>query len=188
MKREFLKELELTDEAIDKIMAENGKDIEGFKSKVSTLETERDGLKTQLDEANTQIEGFKELDVDGIKAAADEWKQKAEQAEQDAQKQLTELKFNHALESKLAGTKAKDTTIVAGLLDRDALKLTDDGILGLDEQLSKIKEEKGFLFESEDDKDPKLVIGGGTGGSLEGDANEASLRAAMGLGTEKGDK
>lgn len=76
MKREFLKELELTDEAIDKIMAENGKDIEGFKSKVSTLETERDGLKTQLDEANTQIEGFKELDVDGIKAAADEWKQK----------------------------------------------------------------------------------------------------------------
>lgn len=187
MKREFLKELELTDEAIDKIMAENGKDIEGFKSKVSTLETERDGLKTQLDEANTQIEGFKELDVDGIKAAADEWKQKAEQAEQDSAKQLAELKFNHALESKLAGTKAKDATIVAGLLDRDALKLTEDGILGLDEQLSKIKEEKGFLFES-DDKDPKLVIGGGTGGSLEGDANEASLRAAMGLGTEKGDK
>lgn len=30
MKREFLKELELTDEAIDKIMTENGKDIEGF--------------------------------------------------------------------------------------------------------------------------------------------------------------
>jgi len=188
MKREFLKELELTDEAIDKIMAENGKDIEGFKSKLSTLETERDGLKTQLDEANTQIEGFKELDVEGIKAAADEWKQKAEQAEQDSAKQLAELKFNHALESKLAGTKAKDAAIVAGLLDRDALKLTEDGILGLDEQLSKIKEEKGFLFESEDDKDPKLVIGGGTGGSLEGDANEASLRAAMGLGTEKGDK
>ena len=44
------------------------------------------------------------------------------------------------------------------------------------------------MFESEDDKDPKLIIGGGTGGSLEGDANEASLRAAMGLGTEKGDK
>lgn len=188
MKREFLKELELTDEAIDKIMAENGKDIEGFKSKVSTLETERDGLKTQLDEANTQIEGFKELDVDGIKAAADEWKQKAEQAEKDSDAKLAELKFNHALESKLAGTKAKDAAIVAGLLDRDALKLTEDGILGLDEQLSKIKEEKGFLFESEDDKDPKLVIGGGTGGSLEGDANEASLRAAMGLGTDKGDK
>lgn len=155
---------------------------------MSTLETERDGLKTQLDEANTQIEGFKELDVDGIKAAADEWKQKAEQAKQDADTQLAELKFNHALESKLAGTKAKDAAIVAGLLDRDALKLTEDGILGLDEQLSKIKEEKGFLFESEDDKDPKLIIGGGTGGSLEGDANEASLRAAMGLGTEKGDK
>lgn len=188
MKTEFLKELGLEQEVIDKIMAENGKDIEGFKAKVSALETERDGLKTQLDEANTQIEGFKELDVDGIKAAADEWKQKAEQAEQDSAKQLAELKFNHALESKLAGTKAKDAAIVAGLLDRDALKLTEDGILGLDEQLSKIKEEKGFLFESEDDKDPKLVIGGGTGGSLEGDANEASLRAAMGLGTEKGDK
>lgn len=186
MKRDFLKELELTDEQINAIMAENGKDIESFKAKVSTLETERDGLKAQLDEANTQIESFKELDVDGIKEAADGWKEKAEQAEQDAQKQLAELKFNHALESKLAGTKAKDAAIVAGLLDRDALKLTDDGILGLDEQLSKIKEEKGFLFES-DDKDP-VIVKGGTGGSLGGDANEASLRAAMGLATEKGDK
>lgn len=187
MKTEFLKELGLEQDVIDKIMAENGKDIEGFKSKVSTLETERDGLKNQLDEANTQIESFKELDVDGIKAAADEWKQKAEQAEQDSAKQLAELKFSHALESKLAGTKAKDAAIVAGLLDRDALKLNEDGsILGLDEQLSKIKEEKGFLFES-DEKDP-VIVKGGTGGSLGGDANEASMRAAMGLDTEKGDK
>ena len=32
MKREFLKELGIEDEVIDKIMDENGKDIEGLKS------------------------------------------------------------------------------------------------------------------------------------------------------------
>lgn len=40
MKREFLKELGLTDEQIDKIMAENGKDIEKYKTLAETKEAE----------------------------------------------------------------------------------------------------------------------------------------------------
>ena len=71
MKREFLKELELTDEVIDKIMAENGKDIEKHKTQAETVRAELDTVKGQLSEANKQIEGFKDLDVDGIKKAAE---------------------------------------------------------------------------------------------------------------------
>ena len=72
-----------------------------------------------------------------------------------------------------------------GLLDRDSLKLTDDGkILGLDDQLSKIKEEKGFLFESEDEGTPRIVLGGTGGGG--GSANDtAAARAVMGLPPEE---
>mgnify|MGYP001497939714 CR=1 FL=1 len=41
MKREFLKSIEgLTDEAIDKIMAEYGKDVEALKGKITAAETE----------------------------------------------------------------------------------------------------------------------------------------------------
>ena len=73
--------------------------------------------------------------------------------------------FDHALAKQLAGAKARDAGIIMGLLDRDGLKLTDDGkILGLEEQLSKIKEEKGFLFEPEDEGMPQIVRGGTGGG------------------------
>ena len=84
MKTDFLKELGLEKDVIDKIMAENGKDIEGYKAQVSQLETEKANLTQQLGDANTQIEGFRSLDVEGIKAAADEYKAKFEASEKKA--------------------------------------------------------------------------------------------------------
>ena len=53
MKREFLKDMKLTDEQIDAIMAENGKDVNGLKEQVSSLTTEKDGLQSQLTERDT---------------------------------------------------------------------------------------------------------------------------------------
>ena len=155
------------------------------KEKFDALEADRNGLKEQLAAANEQIEGFKELDVDGIKAKADEWKQKAEQAERELDERIAGIQFDHALEKQLAGAKARDAGIIMGLLDREGLKLTDDGkILGLEEQLSKIKEEKGFLFESEDEGMPQIVRGGTGGGG--GSANDtAAARAVMGLPPEE---
>ena len=79
MKREFLEALEieggkLSKEVIDQIMAENGKDIEGHKDQIARLETERDGLRNQLEAANGQIKSYKDMDIDGIKQAAADWK------------------------------------------------------------------------------------------------------------------
>lgn len=169
MKREFLKELGLTDKQIDKIMAENGEDIEKAKgdleSKESDLEakkTEIEILQGQLKEANTQMEKFKEMDIDSIKAAADEYKEKYESAKADAEKELENLKFNHAIDKALTGAKARNTKAVKALLDMEGLKLTDDKILGLDEQLEEIKKENEFLFEvGKKDKPPKIILPGG---------------------------
>lgn len=70
MKREYLKSLELSEEIIDKIMDENGKDVEAVKNKYADY----DNIKVQLKEANKQIENFKNMDIDKIKKAADDWK------------------------------------------------------------------------------------------------------------------
>ncbi|WP_066689077.1 phage scaffolding protein [Christensenella intestinihominis] len=190
MKREFLKELGIEDGAIDKIMAENGKDVEAVKAKAGTDEAalaakdaEIKSLSGQLSAANEQIEGFKKLDVEGIKKASDDWKQKAEDAEKDRDNQIAAIKFDHALGAKLADIKAKDPDILMKLINKDNLKLTDDGnILGLDEQISKIKEEKEFLFEPEK-ATPKIVAGGTGGGGNNDDI--AAARAVMGLPPEK---
>ena len=177
MKREFLKELGLTDEQIDKIMAENGKDIEKYKALAETKEAELKQIKQQLEEANAQIEKFKDMDIESIKAAAEDYRQKYEKAKEEAQREIEQIKFNYAIEKALTDAKARNIKAVKALLDLDNLKLTDDKILGLDEQLAKIKEENSFLFESDDKKElPKFIRPGG------GDSNPSKaedLRSAL---------
>ena len=185
MKREDLEKLELSKEVIDQVMAMNGKDIEAAKAKITTIEQERDTLKNQLTGANQQIESFKAMDIEAIKKSADEYKTKFEQAEADAKAQMNQLKFDHALDGALTEAKAKNAKAVKALLNVEGLKLTDEGVIvGLKEQLEKIKSENDYLFESET-KPPKVTTGGSSGGTPPaGDSFLAAVLKGAGL-TEK---
>lgn len=171
MKTEFLKSLNLSQEVIDKIMAENGKDIAVEQKKAEKVIQERDSyklkaesLETQVNDANTEIQKFKDMDIDRIKKAADDWKETAEKAKADADKQISQMKFDYALSAALTGAKAKNAKAVKALLDMDGLKFNDGKIVGLDEQLAQIKADNDYLFES-DEPAPEFVKGtnGGSG-------------------------
>ena len=125
-----------------------------YKSEGETaaLREQRDALKSQLKEANDQIESFKGMDIEGVKAKAEEYKQKYEAEQAASEQKLNALKFDYAIESALGAAKAKNVKAARALLNTEALKLTDDGVVGLNEQLEKIKEENAFLFE---DSEPK---------------------------------
>jgi hypothetical protein len=183
MNKEDLKKLGIEDEAlIQSIIVLHGKDIEKFKVDLTTVTTELTNTKTQLAEAGETIEGFKKLDVEGVKKSADEWKAKAEQAQADAQIQLTNLKFGYALDGALTQAKAKNVKAVKALLKSEDLKLTEDGqIMGLTEQLEKIKTENDYLFESTE-RNPKFVAGGGDKSAI-ADAVVQAARQAAGLKT-----
>lgn len=158
MKREDLKKLELPDETIDAIMGMYGASVAKFKDGEGTLKAELDALKSQLAEAGATIEGFKALKPDELKAAADEWKAKAEQAAKEAAQMVDSLKFDYALRDALKVHKVKDPADVLPHLRRDALKLADDGkIIGLDEQLGALKTAKEYLFDSETQPLPKIT-------------------------------
>ena len=97
MKREFLQNFKVGDqplpkEAIDEIMRENGADIEAVKEKFSDY----DAVKQQLEEANRTIGEFREMDIDGVRRAAEEWKQKAEEARRDAEEKIARMQFSAA--------------------------------------------------------------------------------------------
>ena len=184
MKREDLKVLELADEVIDQIMKLHGKDVEAHKVQLTEAEKQVTSLQGQLDEANKTIEGFKELDVDGIKAAANEWKTKAEQAKAEATAEIEKLKFDHALEGALTEARAKNPKAVKALLNFENLKLAEGGkIVDLDAQLKVIKEENDYLFES-DQPVPKIVTGG-QGKTKVTDSMVAAARTAAGLPIEE---
>ena len=181
MKRDDLIKMGIEEGVVDKIMALHGSDIEGNKAKLTTAQTEVDGLKVQLAEASEQIQAFKGMNIDQIKASADEWKTKAELATADAQKQIAALRFDHALDGALTGAKARNAKAVKALLSADALKFNeaDGSIVGLNEQLAKIKTENDYLFETEGDN--VKIVAGGNSQSVLGDSVINAARQAAGL-------
>lgn len=123
MKREDLKEFNLTDEQVQKIMDLHGADLERQKQTITTLTTERDAARTQLADANKKLEGY---DPD--------WKQKAADAEQKAAAQVSALKADYAAENAAAGLKFSSASAKKAFLAElkgKGLALQDDGKGGM---------------------------------------------------------
>lgn len=147
MKREELKNLGLSDEQIDKVMALNGQDIENFKSKAESLETERDSFKSQVEEANKTIGDLKKnnKDIEEIQKKATEWEEKYNTAETAR----VEAVRNGLLNTALAKVNAHDVEMLKSQLNMDSLKFEDDKIEGLEEQIKMLRENKSFLFKED---------------------------------------
>lgn len=113
--------------------------------KFDALEAKVGGLQSQLTEANGKLEGYDP-----------EWKAKAKQMQQEADQKVEAVRFDYALKAALTAAKAKNPELVAKSINRDALKLTDAGLVGLEEQLKALKESDGYLFEG-DKPAPEIV-------------------------------
>lgn len=189
MKREFLEALELGEgvklpkEAVEAIMAEHGKTVQARDNIITTLTTERDGLKTQLDTANTTIKSYEGLDVEGIKAKVTEWETKYNKDTKALQDQLDETTYGFAVKDAVGGIKfSSESARKAFVADLTAKKLPlqEGKLLGLEDFTKSYQESDPGAFVPEGEaKTPTFVRGGGGGGSIMG--ADAGLRAAMGL-------
>lgn len=162
MKKQELIDLGIAEDVAEKVIVLHGKDIEAQKTKISDLTANQSSLTTQLEEANKQIEGFKGMKIDEIKAAADDYKAKFEKAQTDAATNLLAVKRNHALERDLKEVyKVKNVKAVTALLNQDELKFNekDESFIGLKEQVEPIKTSDNYLF-TDETVPPKIVLGG----------------------------
>ncbi|EAE8883110.1 scaffolding protein [Listeria monocytogenes] len=163
MQREYLKGLGLEDEVINKVMAENGKDITAAKQQLSEVEAERDGLKSQLTQRDKDIDDLKKDSgtSEELKKQIEDLQQKNTDLESNYQSEIAETKKNSAIELALASAKAKNPKAVRALLDNDKLELTKEGLKGLDEQLGALQESDAYLFAQESENvAPKWGING----------------------------
>ncbi|EHD6846347.1 scaffolding protein [Listeria monocytogenes] len=163
MQREYLKGLGLEDEVINKVMAENGKDITVAKQQLSEVEAERDGLKSQLTQRDKDIDDLKKDSgtSEELKKQIEDLQQKNTDLESNYQSEIAETKKNSAIELALASAKAKNPKAVRALLDNDKLELTKEGLKGLDEQLGALQESDAYLFAQENENvAPKWGING----------------------------
>ena len=159
MKREFLKNLGLEDEAIDKIMDENGRDIEKAKSGLKELEDKVTLLENQITEKNTKIEEMAKSSDD-----AESLKNKIKELQdlnETQKKAIEQSKIDSAIELALVNSKAKNTKAVKSLLDLTNAELVDGKIKGLEDQIKKLQESDGYLFNSETKQMKGMTPSGG---------------------------
>ena len=151
MTRKQLEDLGLTKEQVDSVMKINGDDIENAKGTASTeiknLQTEVEGLKTQVGDRDKQLETLKASAGDNA-----DLKKKIEELQTENATAKASHESDFAVEKALTGAKAKNITAVKALLDLKDAKFDKEGnVKGLAEQIEKLTSDEGtkFLFEAQ---------------------------------------
>ena len=142
MTRKQLEDLGLTKEQADSVMKINGDDIENAKGTASTeiknLQTEVEGLKTQVGDRDKQLETLKASAGDNadLKKQIEDLQTENATAKATHESELNQLKIDFAVEKALTGAKAKNIKAVKALLELGEAKLDKDGnVKGLDEEV-----------------------------------------------------
>lgn len=158
MTRKQLEDLGLTKEQADSVMKINGDDIENAKGTAATeiknLQTEVEGLKTQVGDRDKQLETLKASAGDNadLKKQIEDLQTENATAKATHESELNQLKIDFAVEKALTGAKAKNITAVKALLDLKDAKFDKEGnVKGLAEQIEKLTSDEGtkFLFEAQ---------------------------------------
>lgn len=144
MKRSFLKELGLESEVIDKIMAENGKDIQKYKTEIEDYVEELKELKSN------QVDNSKAI-KDAIKTREDELNEEFKDTIEKAKKYDLIVKENEQLKAEKLNRDFSDATNI--LFKENEIDFTSD--MARNTTISNLKEKNFEIvdgkFKSKDD-------------------------------------
>ena len=130
------------------------------KEKLDAKITELDGVKQQLSDANTTIQSYKDMDIDGIKQSAKDWETKYTQETQKLTAQLAAQERTHALDMFMGGYKFSSKPAENGVraeFEKKNFTLEDGKFLGGDEFMKSLMENDDYkgAFVFEDDSNPE---------------------------------
>ena len=115
----------------------------------------------ELGKANETIKGLKEavakfdgVDVEKLKKDASDWENKYNT-------DIAAVKLDSAVNMKLVEAKAKNPKLAKAALDMSVIKMDGENLIGLTEQLDKLKESDAYLFDVETKEEP-----GNNGGAM----------------------
>ena len=170
-------------DVVDKIMADNGKDVAAEQAKTTKAEGERDNYKDQLATATESLEKFKDVDPAAMQSEIENLnKQLKDKDEEYAAKEADRI-FSDTVKEAIKSAGGRNEKAVMAMLDMDALKASKNQSEDIKKALEAVKESDAYLFGSDE---PFMNAVGATGGSADvGGDNLSAIRAAMGLPTNK---
>lgn len=142
MKTEDLKAQGLTEEQINFVMSENGKDIKREKDKA-------DNYKSQLDTATQTLKDFEGVNVEEMKNKISQLTADLENSQRKHAEELAQRDFNDLLNSYATEYKARNIKAVMPFLDVETLRQSKNQKDDLKTAFETVKKENGYLFEDE---------------------------------------
>lgn len=144
MKLEELTKLGIPEDKAKQVVAMNEAEVSAEAKKLTDKEAELTMAADKIRELTETVKKFDGVDVEKLKTDFAELSKKY-----DAD--TAALKLDNALSKMLSTCGARDADIVGKLLDRSIIKLDGDKLVGVSEQLEKLKADKAFLFGSADE-------------------------------------
>ncbi|MGR8826861.1 phage scaffolding protein [Leuconostoc citreum] len=163
MNRDTLQKFGLSDEQVNQVMAEHGKDLQ----KSKTVESELEQVKQQNTELASQItdrdKQLKDLsgkagDNEELQSQIKALQEQNKQSKTDYEANIATLKRDGAIELALREAQAKKPKAVKALLNSDNITIDDDGVHGLKEQLEQLQESDGYLFMDISNPQPGIKV------------------------------
>lgn len=172
MKTEEITKLGVSEEIAQQIVSMNEAELAAEAKKLTDKEAELTMATERISELTELTKKFDGVDVDKLKAdLADITKKYSDD--------VAALKLDNALTAALSDSGAIDRDIVKGLIDKSIVKLEDGKLMGVAEQLDKLKADKAFLFGTADSG--AKVDTGVTHGESTDTVSDSQARAVMGL-------
>ena len=140
MKLEELTKLGIAEDVAKQVVSMNETEIAAETKKLTDKEAELTMATDKIRELTEAVKKFDGVDVEKMKSEIADWNKRYNE-------DTTALKQENAISKLLATCGARDADIVGKLLDRSIIKFGEDGkLIGISEQLEKLKTDKAFLF------------------------------------------
>ena len=178
MKREFLQNFKvggqpLTDEIIEAIMAENGRDVQAEQAKYADY----DSIKEQLQTAKDGLKAFEGVDVAQLQSQIAALNTQLSDKDKEWQGKLDAMAFDGKIKDAITAAKGKSAKAISALLDMDTLRASKNQDADIKTALEALKKDSGYLFD-DDTVPPYYAPGTGTQRQQPGGAPE-SLAGAL---------
>lgn len=135
----FLEEVGITDkDTVQKITEAYAADIKAEQDAAAAVQT-------QLDEASKTIQSYKDMDIDGIKASVEDYKQKLEQSEADRKA----FEYSTQMSQYVKGLRLKNDIYekyVTDMLTEKGLKFDGGELVGAEKYVNEFREAHADAF------------------------------------------
>ena len=143
-KVETLKEKGLTQEQIDYIMAEAGREV-------NAITAERDSYKSQLATTQKSLSELEGLDAPGMKVKIADLTKQIEGKDSEIEKIKSDYAFDAAIKEAIRKASGRSEKAIMALLDMDTLRASKNQAQDIAAALDGVKKENDYLFASGDD-------------------------------------